>query len=133
MQANIRASLTHLRHGRLIFLRCTTPSLARRYARCGPQPGDEAHESAASSSPGGAAVTAHGARAAGRMRRIGVLLPTAADDAVYQTRMAAFLGDCSNWVGPTAAMFALKNGVMSGVLPSLTNGQNGVVTLTRMA
>jgi putative tryptophan/tyrosine transport system substrate-binding protein len=26
-----------------------------------------------------------------RMRRIGVLLPTAADDAVYQTRMAAFL------------------------------------------
>jgi putative tryptophan/tyrosine transport system substrate-binding protein len=27
-----------------------------------------------------------------RMRRIGVLLPTAADDAVYQARMAAFLG-----------------------------------------
>ena len=27
-----------------------------------------------------------------RMRRIGVLLPAAADDAVYQTRMAAFLG-----------------------------------------
>ena len=26
-----------------------------------------------------------------RMRRIGVLLPAAADDAVYQTRMAAFL------------------------------------------
>src|SRR5215469_17700087 len=27
-----------------------------------------------------------------RMRRIGVLLPWAADDAVFQTRMAAFLG-----------------------------------------
>jgi putative ABC transport system substrate-binding protein len=27
-----------------------------------------------------------------RMRRIGVLLPSAADDAVYQTRMSAFLG-----------------------------------------
>jgi hypothetical protein len=26
------------------------------------------------------------------MRRIGVLLPAAADDAVFQTRMAAFLG-----------------------------------------
>jgi putative tryptophan/tyrosine transport system substrate-binding protein len=44
---------------------------------------------------GGAAVTwpltARGQQGE-RMRRIGVLLPTAADDAVYQTRLAAFLG-----------------------------------------
>jgi ABC-type uncharacterized transport system substrate-binding protein len=33
------------------------------------------------------------AQQAGQMRRIGVLLPTAADDAVYQTRMSAFLGE----------------------------------------
>ena len=43
---------------------------------------------------GGAAAWPLAARAqqAERMRRIGVLLPAAADDAVYQTRMAAFLG-----------------------------------------
>jgi len=43
---------------------------------------------------GGAAAWPLAARAqqADRMRRIGVLLPAAADDAVYQTRMAAFLG-----------------------------------------
>jgi putative tryptophan/tyrosine transport system substrate-binding protein len=35
---------------------------------------------------------AAGAQQGERMRRIGVLLPAAADDAVYQTRMAAFLG-----------------------------------------
>jgi putative tryptophan/tyrosine transport system substrate-binding protein len=36
-----------------------------------------------------------------RMRRIGVLLPTAADDAVYQTRMAVFLGGLKQlgWTG----------------------------------
>jgi putative ABC transport system substrate-binding protein len=44
---------------------------------------------------GGAAVTwplTARAQQGERMRRIGVLLPTAADDAVYQTRMSAFLG-----------------------------------------
>jgi putative ABC transport system substrate-binding protein len=44
---------------------------------------------------GGAAVTwplTARAQQGERMRRIGVLLPTAADDAVFQTRMAVFLG-----------------------------------------
>jgi putative ABC transport system substrate-binding protein len=43
---------------------------------------------------GGVAVRPIAARAqqAERMRRIGVLLPSAADDAVYQARMAVFLG-----------------------------------------
>src|SRR5271170_2609586 len=44
---------------------------------------------------GGAAATwplAVRAQQSERMRRIGVLLPATADDAVYQTRMAAFLG-----------------------------------------
>jgi putative ABC transport system substrate-binding protein len=43
---------------------------------------------------GGAAVTwplTARAQQGERMRRIGVLLPTAAGDAVYQTRIAAFL------------------------------------------
>jgi putative ABC transport system substrate-binding protein len=43
---------------------------------------------------GGAAAWPLAARAqqGDRMRRIGVLLPAAADNAVFQTRMAAFLG-----------------------------------------
>src|SRR2546429_1062917 len=43
---------------------------------------------------GGAAAWPLAARAqqGERMRRIGVLLPTAPDDAVFQTRMAVFLG-----------------------------------------
>jgi putative ABC transport system substrate-binding protein len=43
---------------------------------------------------GGAAAWPIAARAqqGERMRRIGVLLPAAADDAIYQARMAVFLG-----------------------------------------
>ena len=49
----------------------------------------------------GGSVAARGARAAAeRMRRIGVLLPAAADDAEYQARLAAFCRGCSNWAGP---------------------------------
>jgi hypothetical protein len=57
---------------------------------------------------GGAAVTwplTARAQQGERMRRIGVLLPTAAGDAVYQTRIAAFLVAATG-AGPTAAMFA---------------------------
>ena len=38
-----------------------------------------------------------------RMRRIGVLVRLAADDAEYQARIAAFLQGLRSWAGPTAA------------------------------
>ena len=37
------------------------------------------------------------------VRRIGVLMPAAADDPELQARIGAFLQGCSNWAGPTAA------------------------------
>ena len=49
-----------------------------------------------------------------RMRRIGVLMPTAADDAEGQARVRAFSGSCSNWAGPLAATYASTH---AGPLP----------------
>jgi putative ABC transport system substrate-binding protein len=43
------------------------------------------------------------AQQAERTRRIGVLLPAAADDAVFQTRMAVFLQEWRCWAGPSVA------------------------------
>ena len=49
-------------------------------------------------------VAARRARAAGeRVRRVGIILPATADDAVYQARVGAFLQGWRNWAGPSAA------------------------------
>ena len=48
-------------------------------------------------------MAARGAGAAtDRMRRIGVFMPLAADDAEGQARDTAFCKVCSNWAGPSA-------------------------------
>ena len=49
---------------------------------------------------GGAWPLAARAQQAERMRRIGVLMPLAADDPEAQTRIAASCRGCSNWAGP---------------------------------
>ncbi len=54
---------------------------------------------------GGAAAWPLAARAqqGERVRRIGVLLPAAADDAEFQARVGAFLQALCNWAGSSAA------------------------------
>jgi putative ABC transport system substrate-binding protein len=55
---------------------------------------------------GGAAATwplAARAQQGERMRRIGVLMSTAEDDAESPRRIAAFVQGWRNWAGPTAA------------------------------
>jgi len=73
---------------------------------------------------GGAAVAwplAARAQQSERMRRIGVLSPTAVDDQDQKVRLAAFQQRCNNWAGPTATMCGLIIALPQPISKTITN------------